>query len=53
MNGVITVDDGIYADDFLDQFNKNIREYFGEIMLPKIQNGADKEEEIEKIYSFI
>ncbi|MDV3539159.1 hypothetical protein CMT75_01920 [Elizabethkingia anophelis] len=49
---VITVDDGIYADDFLDQFNKNIREYFGEIMLPKIQNGADKEEEIEKNIQF-
>lgn len=24
---VITVDDSIYADDFLDQFNKDIREF--------------------------
>ena len=43
----------VFMPMILDQFNKNIREYFGEIMLPKIQNGADKEEEIEKIYSFI
>lgn len=49
---VITVDDGIYADDFLDQFNKDIREYFGEIMLPKIQNGADEMLEVEKKIQF-
>lgn len=49
---VITVDDGIYADDFLDQFNKDIREYFGEIMLPKIQNGADEKLEVEKNIKF-
>ena len=50
---IITVDDGIYADDFLDQFNKDIREYFGEIMLPKIQNGSDELIEIEKMLNFI
>ncbi|MBP2619144.1 DUF4303 domain-containing protein [Chryseobacterium jejuense] len=49
---VITVDDGMYADDFLDQFNKDMREYFGDIMLPKIQNGADEKEEIEKNIQF-
>lgn len=49
---VMTVDDGRYADDFLDQFNKDIREYFGEIMLPKIQNGTDEMLEIEKNIQF-
>lgn len=49
---LITVDDGMYADGFLDQFNKDIREYFGEIMLPKIQNGADEKKEIEKNIQF-
>ncbi|MCS4302623.1 DUF4303 domain-containing protein [Chryseobacterium sp. BIGb0232] len=49
---VITVDDGVYADDFLDQFNKDIRDYFGEIMLPKLQNGADEKEETEKNIQF-
>lgn len=48
----ITVDDGIYADDFLDQFNKDIRGYFGDIMLPKIQNGANEILEIEKNIEF-
>lgn len=49
---VITIDDGMYADGFLDQFNKDIRAYFGEIMLPNIQHGADEKEEIEKNIQF-
>lgn len=49
---VITVDDGIYADDFLDQFNRDIRDYFGEIMLPKMQNATDGKEKIEKNIQF-
>lgn len=45
----MSIVDGIFADDFLDDFTKKINEYYGDVIVPKIQSGANKEKEIEKI----
>ncbi|SQB27020.1 DUF4303 domain-containing protein [Chryseobacterium jejuense] len=48
----MSIVDGIFADDFLDDFTKKINEYYGDVIVPKIQSGANKEEEIEKNIQF-
>lgn len=49
---IFTIADGIYADDYLDEFTKKILNFYGDNILPKIQAGSIREQEIENNINF-
>ena len=49
---IFSVDDGIFADDFLDDFTKKIKKYYGENIVPKYQINGNIEKEVNDNINF-